>query len=172
MCTLYTYTNMYMPRFSRSGFFGPSRCLIPTPGLTYEYPICAVRVCACVYTHIHPHTLPPVSKIEKAQTTPLSFLLSKSPPTPSNKCSHRLVEPHHPRSPNAERTNCTCISTYAHSVASVLANVYTDVHNTRLTYTYMHGAQNTSLNACTLSAKNAYALVLARICNGAEASLP
>ena len=36
----------------------------------------------------------------------------------------------------------------------------------------MHGAQNTGLNACTLSAKNAYALVHARICNGAEASLP
>jgi len=38
----------------------------------------------------------------------------------------------------------------------------------------MHGAQNTSLNACTLalSVKDAYALVHVRICNGAEASLP
>ena len=36
----------------------------------------------------------------------------------------------------------------------------------------MHGTQNTNLNACTLSAKNAYVLVHARICNGAEASLP
>ena len=26
MCTLYTYTNIYMPRFSPSGFFGPSSC--------------------------------------------------------------------------------------------------------------------------------------------------
>jgi len=44
MCTLYTCTNTYMPRFSPFGFssFGPSRCLIPTPGLTYEYPICVV----------------------------------------------------------------------------------------------------------------------------------
>jgi len=33
-CTLYTYTNTYMPRFSPSGLFGPSRGLIPTPGLT------------------------------------------------------------------------------------------------------------------------------------------
>jgi len=80
MCTLYTYTNICMPRFSPSGFFGPSRCLIPTPGLTTEYPICAVCVCVCVYTHIHLHTLPPALEIEKTQTTPLSFLLSKSSP--------------------------------------------------------------------------------------------
>ena len=80
MCTLYTYTNICMPRFSPSGFFGPSRCLIPTPRLTSEYPICAVCACTCVYTHIHPHTLPPALKIEKTQTTPLSFLLSKKNP--------------------------------------------------------------------------------------------
>jgi len=36
----------------------------------------------------------------------------------------------------------------------------------------MHGAQNTCLNACILSAKNAHAAVHARLCNGAEASLP
>jgi len=95
-----------------------------------------VCVCVCVYTHIHPHTFPPALKIEKTQTTPLSFLLSKIPPTTSNKCFHRLVE--HPRSPNAERTNCPCISAYAHPVASVLANVYVNVHNTRLTYTPAH----------------------------------
>ena len=44
MCTLYTYTNICIPRFSPSGFFGPSRCLIPTPGLPSEHPICAVCV--------------------------------------------------------------------------------------------------------------------------------
>ena len=32
-------------------------------------------VCVCVYTHSHTHTLPPALKIEKTQTTPLSFLL-------------------------------------------------------------------------------------------------
>ena len=37
MCTLYTYTNICMSRFCPSGFFGPSRCLIPTPGLTSEH---------------------------------------------------------------------------------------------------------------------------------------
>ena len=83
MCTLYTHTNIYMPRFSPSGFVGPSRCLIPTPGLTSEYSMCAVCMCVCSYhrdTHIHPHTLPPALKIEKTQTTPLSFLLSKIHP--------------------------------------------------------------------------------------------
>jgi len=80
MCTLYTYTNICMPRFSPSGFFRPSRCLIPTPGLISKYPICAVCVRVCVYTHLHPHTLPLALKIEKTQTTPLSFLLSKIAP--------------------------------------------------------------------------------------------
>jgi len=50
MCTLYTYTNICMPRFSPSGFFGLSRCLILTPGLTSEYPICTVCVCVRIHT--------------------------------------------------------------------------------------------------------------------------
>jgi len=76
MCTLYRYMNICIPRFSPSGFFGPSRCLIPTPGLTSEHPICAVRVCVCVYTHTRTHTLPPALKIEKTQTTPLYVCVS------------------------------------------------------------------------------------------------
>ena len=36
----------------------------------------------------------------------------------------------------------------------------------------MHGAHNTCRNVCILSAKTAHALVHARLCNGAEASLP
>jgi len=99
MCTLYIYTYTHIPRFSPSGFFGPSRCLMPTPGLTTEYPICTVCACVRIHTHIHPHTLPPALKIEHTQTTPLSFLLSKITPTPSNKCPHSLAEPPHPRSP-------------------------------------------------------------------------
>ena len=59
MCTLYTYTNTYMLRFSPSLFLGPSKCLLQTPGLTSEYPVCAVCVCVCAdthtYTHIHSH---------------------------------------------------------------------------------------------------------------------
>ena len=77
ICTLYTYTNTCMPRLSPSGFFEPSRCLMTTPGLTPDYPICAVYVCVCVYTHLHLHTLPPALKIENTQTTPLSLLPSK-----------------------------------------------------------------------------------------------
>ena len=73
MCTSYTYTNTCMPRFGPSE---PSRCLIPTPGLTSEYSVGAMCVCVCVYTHIHPHTLPSASKLEKTQTTPLSLFLS------------------------------------------------------------------------------------------------
>ena len=74
---LYTYTNTYMPRFSPSGFFRPSRYLIPTPGLTSEYPVCAACVCVCVYTHTYPHTLPPALKNRETQTTPPSLLQSK-----------------------------------------------------------------------------------------------
>jgi len=37
-------------------------------------------VCVCVYTHIYTHTLPPAFKIEKTQTTLLSFLLSQITP--------------------------------------------------------------------------------------------
>ena len=79
---MYTYTNTYMSRFSPSGFFGPSqaRCLIPTPGLTIEYPICAVCVYVGVYTHTYPYTLLPALKIEKTQTATLSLFCPKLTP--------------------------------------------------------------------------------------------
>jgi len=53
MRTFYIYTNTYMPIFSPSGYFkfGLSKCLVPTPGLTSEYPTCSVRECS--HTHIH-----------------------------------------------------------------------------------------------------------------------
>jgi len=53
-----------MLRVSPSGFFGPSRCLVPTPVLTLNTPsvcVCVYTliqcVCVCVYTRIHAHTL-------------------------------------------------------------------------------------------------------------------
>ena len=46
-------------RFSRSGFLGLSRCLVPTPGLTSEYPTCSVCVCVLIHTHTHTYTLIP-----------------------------------------------------------------------------------------------------------------
>ena len=145
MCTVYTYTNIYMLRFSPSGFFGPSRCLITTPGLTPEYPKCAVCVCACAYTHIQPHTLPPTLKIEKTQTTPL---LSKITPCAKQQVpSYTSWTP--PSSlPNVECTKCTYLSAYAHPVASVYANVYANVHNACLTYTPAHAWCSQHLSKC------------------------
>jgi len=110
--TLYTYTNTYMLRFSPCGFFGPCRCLIPTPWLTTEFLICAACVCVCVNTHTHPRTLPPALKREKTQTTPLSLLLSKVTPHAKQLLSpHRLAEPPNPRSP---RLNEQTAHTWAH----------------------------------------------------------
>jgi len=131
-------TNTYMSRFSPSGFFRPSRSLIPTPRLTTEHPICAVCVCVCIYTHIHPHTLPPVLKLEKTQTTPLSLILSQiNPHAKQLVLSYTNSTP--PLSfPNAEWTNWTYMSAYVHPVASVYANACADVHNTCLTYTPAH----------------------------------
>jgi len=60
-----------MPRFSPSGFFGPSRCLIPTPGLTSEYPICAVCVRVCIYTHTLTYTPNRVKNREDTDNTPI-----------------------------------------------------------------------------------------------------
>jgi len=83
MCSLYTYTNTYMPRFRPSGLFS----LVPTPGFTSEYSTCSVCVCVCeyahTYTYIHPH---PCQPIERILTSPLSFLVSKIPLFVSNKC--------------------------------------------------------------------------------------
>jgi len=102
MCTLYTNKKTCMPRFSPSAFFGPSRCLTPTPGLTTEYPMCAVCVCVCIYTHIHPHTLPTALKIEKTQTTPLCLLLPKR--NPLRQATRALIDYLNPPPsfPNAE----------------------------------------------------------------------
>ena len=53
------------------------------------------------------------------------------------------------------------------------ANVYADVHIIRLTYTPAHAwCATTPVNACRLSAKNAYGLVYAHLFNFATASLP
>jgi len=67
MCTLYTYTNICMSRLSPSGFFGPSRCLIPTPGLTSEY-LCSVCVCVRIHTLTHTYTPTRVKTRETALT--------------------------------------------------------------------------------------------------------
>jgi len=84
MCILYSYTHIYMPRFSPSGFFGPSRCLVQNFGLTTSSTLCAVGVCVCVYTYIHAHTLPPASKDrEDTDNTPISPSVKNNPAEPS-----------------------------------------------------------------------------------------
>ena len=76
-CVLCTYIRIYACRDSS----GPAGVLSRLLGsLASKNPICAVCVCVCVHTHIHLHTLPPALKIEKTQTIPLSFLMSKITP--------------------------------------------------------------------------------------------
>ena len=120
ICTLYTYINTYMPRFSPSGFFGPSRCLVLTPGLTSSTPR-AVCVCACVFTHTHTRTLPAASKIEKTQD---------KPPRQAKSALHRLAETPHPRPStpmNKLRIHERMCTTYSDCVADMYADVKTPV---------------------------------------------
>jgi len=79
-CTLYTYTNTHMLRFRPSWFFGPSRCLISTPGLTTEYSICAVCACECVYTHTPTYTPTRVTNTEDTDNTSISPSVKNNPP--------------------------------------------------------------------------------------------
>ena len=77
-CVLCTHIRIYVCRdLLHLDSSGPPGVSSPTPGLTSKYPICTVCVCVCVYTHTRTHTHTPALKIEKTQTTPLSFLLSK-----------------------------------------------------------------------------------------------
>ena len=161
-----------MPRFSPSRFFGPSRCLIPTPRLTSEYPIFAVCLCVCVYTRIYPHILPPALKIEKIQTTPLSVHLSKI--TPHAKQQELWKTSWTPLSsfPNAKWNKVHIHARICTSCREREANVYADVHNICLLYTPAHAwcAQHQWMHA--YSPQKCNGLVHARLCNGASASLP
>ena len=76
MCTLYTYANTYVPRFSPSGFFGPSKCLVPTPGLSFKYPTCSVYACVRNHTYTPTYThrmLLPPSKNRENTNKPSIF---------------------------------------------------------------------------------------------------
>jgi len=78
-CVLCTHIRIYvcqdLVHLDSSGPLGVSSRLLGSHPST-----CAVCVCVCVYAHSHTHTLPLALKIEKTQTTPLSFLLSKNSP--------------------------------------------------------------------------------------------
>ena len=159
MCTSYTYTNTCMPRFGPSE---PSRCLIPTPGLTSEYSVGAMCVCVCVYTHIHPHTLPSALNLKNREDTDNTHIFpsaKEQTPTPSNKGFHRRAETPYPHSPMLNETNCTCMCAYAHPVASVqqmcMLMFTRSVYRTHL---HMHNVHNTCECIHTLC-KNAHGLV-------------
>ena len=137
LCTLYTYSNTYVPRFSSPGFLGPSRCLFPTPGLTSSTK-CGVCVCACVYTHIHTQTPPPPSKIENTQIQHLYISgpsVINNPPHQETSALHRLVEPPHPRPPtrmNKLRIHKRMCTPYSDCVADMYGDVKTPVEFTHL----------------------------------------
>ena len=84
MCTLYTYTNILMSRFSSSGFFGPSRCLIPTPGLTSEH-LCSLCVCVRIHTLTHTYTPTRVKNREDTDNTTIFPSVKNSPPHQATK---------------------------------------------------------------------------------------
>ena len=77
--TLYTYTNICMPRFSAYAFFGPSRCLIPTPGLTSEH-LCSVCACVRIHTLTHTHTPTRVKNRKDTDSTTIFPSVKNSPP--------------------------------------------------------------------------------------------
>jgi len=79
MCTLYTYTNICMSRFSPFGFFGPSRCLIPTPGLKSEH-LCSVCVCVRIHTLTHTYAPTRVKNREDTDNTTIFPSVKNSPP--------------------------------------------------------------------------------------------
>ena len=77
MCTFYAYTNTCMPRFSPSGFFGPSRCLTDFWAHNRVPHLCSVCVCVHTHTctHIHFHR---VKNRQDTDNTPMfPRLLSK-----------------------------------------------------------------------------------------------
>ena len=64
-----------MPRFSPYRLFGPFRCLILTPGLKVEYPMCAV--CVRIHTPTPTYTLTRVKNREDTDNTTISPSVKK-----------------------------------------------------------------------------------------------
>jgi len=79
MCTFYTYTIKYMPRFCPPVFSGISKCLVPTPVLTSECPTCSVCVRARMHTHTYTYTPTSRQHREDTDVTPISLSVKKKP---------------------------------------------------------------------------------------------
>ena len=87
MCTSYTYTDICILASGLSGSFGNFKCLIPTPGLTSEYPTCSVSVCVRIHTRTltMTYTLTLVMNRENTGKTPIDPSV-KIIPHARNKC--------------------------------------------------------------------------------------
>jgi len=141
MSTSYTYTNAYMPRFSPSGFFCPSRCLVPTPGLTLSTPR---AVCVCAYTHTYTHTHSHSrQKIGNTQTTLLTPLLSKTiphaknnPPRQATSTLHKGAQSPHPL-PSTLRSKLHINERICTPCSECVANVYAPVKEHRCNHTFI-----------------------------------
>jgi len=152
-CVLCTRIRIHICRDSvLSGFFGPSKCLVLTPGFTSSTP-CAVCVCAS-HTPTHTTTYTPTHvKNRKAQdNTCISLSFKNHPPRQATSALHELAEPPHPRLPtrmNKLRTQermCTPCS-------DCVADMDGDIKNICKMYTpACTGAQDTCLMHTTLIA--------------------
>jgi len=135
MCTLYTY----LPRYSSSGFFGPSKWIVLTPARAHiENPMCNVCVCVRIHTHTHMYIPTHVKNNKTKDNTSIYPFVQKKPPRQATSAVHRLLQPPHPR----PQTRMNKLHTHKRTCApcsDCIADMYGDVKNTCGTvHTCMH----------------------------------
>jgi len=140
-CVLCTHVRIYVCRdlvhLDSSGPPGVSSRLLGSHPSTPSVQC----VCVCVHTHTRTPTYTPtrVKNREDTDNTPIFPSVKKKwPPTPSNKCFHRLAELRHPRSLNAKWNKPHIHERICTSCNEREANVYADVLSTFLTYRSAH----------------------------------
>jgi len=119
MFTLEYFVHIYythMPKFGPSRIFGPSKCLVPTPGLTVigKPHVQCVTVCVCVYPHVHPQTLSPPSK-NRENTDITSIFPNVKNNVPRQQQVPCQAEPPHCRAPTRmsfDATYLNCVVKY------------------------------------------------------------
>jgi len=169
VCTLYTCTNTCLLRFSPSRFFGPSKCLVPTPRLTFwalqvsrpdpsahiEHPMC--RLCVCVRIHTHTPTDTP-TRVKNTNTswqdnTSISLSVQSNPPRQVTSTLHRLVEPPHPH-PSTRMNKLRTHERMCTPCSDCFADMYGDVTITcGMCTPACTGAQDICLVHTTFTAK-------------------
>jgi len=97
ICVHCTHMRIQICRDCPSGFFGLSRCLVPTLGSHPSTPrvVRVLRVCDCVHPHTPTYTPTPVKNRKNTDNT-LILLMSKIKHNAGNQCQRRLVEPPYP----------------------------------------------------------------------------